>query len=165
MAIIEYENKFKKWDSLSENERDFFVGDEYLPLPSDIAERISVIKGRLSRELSKELLANVPGISSNINPEHFSKEDICLENAWGNTQGTQQVREWLYKKGIPFSRTVYLVYDRGFTVKTDWKTVVKYWDAFAWSVGMAMFAIDSSKQWSCEFNHEDYIHFYRYLTN
>ncbi len=44
-----------------------------------------------------------------------------------------------------------------FNVVTSWKILVKYWDAFAWSVGFAMYAFDTSMNWICEFNHEDTI--------
>ena len=42
-------------------------------------------------------------------------------------------------------------------ILTSWKILVKYWDAFAWSVGFAMYAFDTSMNWICEFNHEDTI--------
>jgi hypothetical protein len=40
----------------------------------------------------------------------------------------RQVRKWLYQRGIPFSRRVFLSWDSQLAAKTSWKMVVKYWD-------------------------------------
>ena len=47
-------------------------------------------------------------------------------------------------------------------VATEWKIVVKYWDAFFWAVGMEMLVLDTTKSWVCSFHHEDTLTFQRY---
>ena len=63
--------------------------------------------------------------------------------------------------GVPFSTPVYLLYHEE-VIATEWKILVRYWDAFACNVGVAMLVVDSSKSWACEFDHNDVITFMRY---
>ena len=151
---------FRDWNDLSEKDKGFFIGDDYLPLSDDVAERISIIKHQEARDFKKEALLNVPGFSSSTVLSYKSEEWVSLENAWGNKDETQKIREWLHNRGIPYRTTVYLLYDNSVVVKTDWKTLVKFWDAFSWSVGMAMLVVDLSKRWLCEFHHENVLTFY-----
>ena len=82
-------------------------------------------------------------------------EKKSLHDKWNLESGIQEVRQWLYSLGMSFSQNIFLLYsDR--IILTSWKILVKYWDAFAWSVGFAMY-VDTSMNWICEFNHEDMI--------
>jgi hypothetical protein len=65
----------------------------------------------------------------------------------------------LFDRGIPFRRTAYLLYEQDQVVQATWRMVVRYWNAFAWSVGYAMMAVDHTLQWACCFHHEDVIVF------
>ena len=159
-------SSFTEWKKLTEKEREFFVGENYLPLHQNIAERIGLLKGSPARELSKELLRGSP-IKDQSSP--CCELSIVTNDAWGDEKETSRIRQWLYDLGIPFSKQVHLIYDHGKIVRTDWKIFVKYWDAFSWSVGLAMLVVDSSKQWVLEVNHEDVINYYakgnKHITN
>ena len=69
-----------------------------------------------------------------------------------------EVRQWLYARGVPFRRVVSLIYERNRVVRTTWGMVVRYWDAFTWSAGYAMYAVDHTQQWAC-FHHESVVVF------
>jgi len=60
---------------------------------------------------------------------------------------------------------VYLFYDRAMILSMPWKIVLRYWNAWAWSVGYSMIAVDSTCQWACMFHHENMIEFGRYAEN
>jgi len=162
MDIKVYSSEFKNWSALSEEERSFFIGDKYLPLHKNSAERISLMKGKPARNFINEAFYKLPGYSTAATSEFKEEKSIFIIDVWGDAEKTQKVREWLYHCAIPFSRTVYLLYDHEKVVKTDWKTLLRFWDAFSWSVGIAMVALDTTKQWACEFHHEDLITFYEY---
>jgi hypothetical protein len=86
---------------------------------------------------------------------------LSTSESWRRIQDVQATREWLHQRGVPYSTNIYLVYGEAI-VATEWKILVKYWDAFAWSVGFAMLALNESKSWVCEFHHEDVITFQSY---
>lgn len=161
MEVSRYAPHFRKWNSLSETERNFFVGDEYLPLNKSHADRIEVLLGKDARDFVKEALYKVPGYSYAATSSYVHEKHVMLSDVWNDPIKIQGVRDWLYQTGVPFSNRVFLLYD-SVVVSTDWKIVVKYWDAFAWSVGMEMVALDESRSWVCSFHHEEVITFRSY---
>lgn len=161
MQLKDFLPQFTPWAELREAQRSFFVGDEYLPLPEMHAERIKVLFGANAASFNTLALQQIPDYSRHIQHE-FKYEQTCLTHELWNEQGVAQVREWLFKTGVPFSTLVYLLYDAPRVVSTEWKILVRYWDAFAWSVGMAMVVVDDTISWFCEFHHEDVITFKRY---
>ena len=158
MELQDFQSDFKAWDSLTESQRSFFVGDGYLPLPKLHAERISILKGIQAVEFIRLALYKVPNYSIAASCNFKNKDNFLLYYVWSDANKIAEVRDWLYKKGIPFSNKVYLLYD-DLVVSTDWKIVVTYWDALAWSVGVEMVVIDSTKTWVCCFHHEEVITF------
>ena len=84
------------------------------------------------------------------------------ESSWNTEQGVQSVRHWLHESGTPYSTIAYLFYDRTMILSMPWKIVLRYWKAWAWSVGYSMIAVDSTCQWACMFHHENVIEFGRY---
>ncbi len=158
MELNDFLDEFKAWDSLSERQRSFFWDDDYLPLPKLHAERISTLSGIRAVEFIRLALYNVPTYSIAASCDFKHKDHVLLHDVWNDKKKIAEVRDWLYKKGIPFSNRVYLLYD-DLVVLTDWKILVTYWDALAWSVGFEMIALDSTKSWICCFHHEEVITF------
>src|SRR5207244_1921109 len=87
------------------------------------------------------------------------QSELVVRDCWNDAARLAGVRRWLYERGVPFGRTVYLLYERWRVVQTTWRMVVRYWDAFAWSVGFATVAVDHTLQWACCLHHEDVIVF------
>lgn len=158
MELQDFLGEFKAWDSLSKQDRSFFIGDNYLPLPKSHAARISILKGIRAREFVRLALYKVPNYSVAATCQFKHEDHILLHDVWNDESKIAEVRDWLYQKGIPFSNQVYLLYDN-LVVSTAWKIVVTYWDALAWSVGVEMIAIDNTKSWICCFHHEEVITF------
>ncbi len=157
MNIEEYE--FKSWDILNENEKSFLLEEDIKLFHSNHIQRISILERKYRDKFAKNALDKLPSFSKSTTAKFSSIETFNLYDVWGDNEETAKVSKWLHNRGIPYSTTVYLLYSN-VVVKTDWKTVVKYWDAFAWSVGVHMLALDLSKNWVCEFHHEDTIVFY-----
>jgi hypothetical protein len=164
MNIEKLSNSFKSWSELTEDEKDFFCGDEYLPFHKNHEERVSVLSGSDAREMIKQALFQIPEYKAGVISGKRDEDYILLGDVWGSEERVQDVRQWLYDKGIPFSTIVYLFYDNQ-VVKVDWKFLVTYWDALAWNVGMAMVITDLTGKWACEFHHEDVITFYEYTAS
>lgn len=161
MNVNEYSERFRNWSELSERQKGFFCGNEYLPLPSAHSERIALLNGKLARDFIQRALSQIPEYKGASPLSSRIESMVELHDVWGTPERTQSVRQWLYDRGVPFRTTVYLLYDYE-VVRTDWRCLVRYWDALAWSVGMAMVATDLSGRWACEFHHEDVITFYEY---
>lgn len=163
MQLKDFLPQFTPWDELKEEQKSRFFFDEELPLPEAHAARISVLHGKAASEFIGEALDNVPypyyWFGNKGDFKHF--ETYSLMNGRSDETVTQ-VRDWLFKRGIAFSAPVYLLYDDPLVVSTEWKILVRYWDSFELSVGMAMVVVDRSKSWACEFHHEEVITFMRY---
>ena len=155
-------NEFRAWPVLSEVERErIFTGEDYLPLPETHAQRIKAVFGQSAREIGKKLLSDVPGFSATATGRFQRTEMLNIAESWRSPKDVQVTREWLHQRGVPYSTDVYLVYHEA-VVATHWKILLTYWDAFAWSVGFAMHALNQSQSWICEFHHEDVITFQSY---
>jgi hypothetical protein len=150
----------RPWPELSEKDRDFFCDDDYLPLSPNHAAQIALLApGDNVRLASWALDALPPGWPDGAEQRFASEELLRIHECWNDPAGGDKVRRWLFDRGIPFRRTVYLIYAQDRVVQTTWRMVVRYWDAFAWSVGYAMVAVDHTLEWACYFHHEDVIVF------
>ncbi len=158
--ISKYKEQFIPWDQLSEKEQGFFTfDDDELPLHRNHAARISLIKNQPAREINKLLFNSSLNFSRPDLSNYKNEVSTCLYDKWNEDEKVQEVRDWLYQRQVPFGETVLLCYDN-MVAKIDWKIFVTYWDSFAWSVGLAMYATTESKKWVCKVDHEDVITFY-----
>ena len=145
------------WTELSERERRFFsFGDAYLPLPPNHAAQIALLNIADAQRVTAWAFASIPTGWPDRTEQRFEfEENKSVSGCWNDDVRRAEVRHWLFERGIPFRRTVFLIYEQDRVVQTTWRMVVRYWDAFSWSVGYAMFAVDQTLQWACCFHHED----------
>ena len=151
----------RPWDELPESDRGFLCfAEDYLPLHPNHATQIGLCTPADAARVTEWAIEAIPpGWPEHIDQRFEHESQLVIREWWEDRRRRDDVRRWLYETGIPFSRTVYLLYDRGRVVQTTWRMVVRYWDAFCWSVGYAMLAVDHSLQWACCFHHEDVIVF------
>lgn len=85
---------------------------------------------------------------------YFKKVD-----KFGITENRQnEIKKWLYSKGIPFSKYVFIDSDRsGQSVMLTWKMVIKYWEGIFFVDDLIIF--DGSLEWGLFYYHEDEIYF------
>lgn len=150
----------RNWIELREEDRSFFFfGDEYLPLHPNHAAQIALLDAKSGENVSTWGFAAIPqGWPDSNEIKYTAEESLSIADCWNESTRRSEVREWLFGRGVPFRRVVYLLYEHR-VVQTTWKMVVRYWDAFAWSVGYAMVAVDHTLEWACCFHHEDVIVF------
>ena len=156
IANFSSELKGKTFNELSEKEKSFFTCDDYLPSPNNHTLQIILLDQksfRIVKSLAISRLNNYLVYGYNNFP-YVQKKSLC--DKWNSELSIREVRQWLYNIGIPLSQKIFLLYSNKI-VLTSWKILVRYWDAFAWSVGVAMYAFDASMNWICEFHHEDTI--------
>jgi hypothetical protein len=156
----------RPWGELCQRDRRFFgCGGRYLPPHPDHAAQIGLLVPADAERVATWAFAAIPPGWPDLTDQRFGQEE-CLQigDCWNDETGRAAVRRWLFRRGVPFGRVVYLLYERDRVVQTTWRMVVRYWDAFAWSVGYAMVAVDHTLQWACCFHHEDVIVFGRHGT-
>lgn len=151
----------RPWPELSEPDRSFFsFGDAYCPLPASHAAQISLLVPADAKRVAAWAFSAIPpGWPDHTDARFMYEKQLNISGCWDDAGRRADVRRWLFDCGIPFRRTVYLLYERDRVVQTTWRMVVRYWDAFAWSVGYAMVTVDHALQWACCFHHEDMIVF------
>jgi hypothetical protein len=150
----------RPWDELSGFDRRFFCVEDYLPLPAHHAAQIRLLRRADAIRLADWAWTAIPPGWPDRTEQRFPHEEsISIRDCWNDEAGRARVRRWLFGQGIPFRRTVYLLYDEERVVETTWRMVVRYWDAFAWSVGYAMVAVDHTLQWAVCFHHEEFFVF------
>ncbi|MFN7629192.1 MAG: hypothetical protein ACK5PZ_20390 [Pirellula sp.] len=155
------------WNELDASSRGVaFVEDMYGTLPDVHLEQIHRVTASSLSEMNRWLDVLLPPTVS-ADQLGFSESRFLQleESSWNTDDGIQSVRQWLHDCGVPYGTTVFLFYDRAMILAMPWKLVLRYWNAWAWSVGYSMIAVDSTCQWACMFHHENVIQFGRHTEN
>lgn len=69
------------------------------------------------------------------------------------------VKKWLYQRGLPFDKPVFLSWQPDLAVITTWKILVKYWSDFYYPISDDLSVFDRSLTWALLFFHEDELYF------
>lgn len=152
MYFIDYELKFKSWQSYVELPFGLsFLMDEF-ELEHYFSKRITFLKGFDATEFSRLMYKEMP---KTFRDEQY----LNVSESWNSDLEIAQVRKWLFQKKIPFDQDVYMLYDEN-VIKTKWKVFVKHWDIFSWSVGISLNIVDQTRSWMLEVHHENVMTFY-----
>jgi len=151
--------QYRPWQELTERDREFFCGDRYPTLPPNHAAQIRLLTRDDAVRLTDWAVWSIPAGWPDRGERFGEDVSFGTYDSWEDEAGLDEVRRWLFDRGIPFRREVFLLYERHRVVWTTWKILVRYWDAFAWSVGYEMLAFDPTLRWACCFHHEDVIIF------
>ena len=100
--------------------------------------------------INTKLHADVP-----FNKEYFRNIDKAriLEN------NDPEIKKWLYQRGLPFDKPVFLSWQPTEAMIVPWKIFIKYYDNFYFSVSDDLTIFDQSLTWALLFYHEDEIYF------
>lgn len=74
-------------------------------------------------------------------------------------ENEKDIKKWLYQRGLPFEKEVYLSYDRDNAIIVPWKILIKYFDSFYYPIADDLTVIDESLEWALMFFHEHQIFF------
>jgi hypothetical protein len=75
------------------------------------------------------------------------------------SDNNQEIRKWLYQRGFPFDKRVFLSWQPTEAMIVPWKLLVKYFDSFYYTCSDDLTVIDQSLNWALLFYHEDEIYF------
>lgn len=71
----------------------------------------------------------------------------------------KEIKKWLYQRGIPFDKPVFLSWQPTDAMIVPWKLLIKYFDSFYYGTSDDLTVIDQSLNWALLFYHEDEIYF------
>ncbi|TXF79282.1 hypothetical protein [Chryseobacterium sp.] len=71
----------------------------------------------------------------------------------------KEIKKWLYQRGLPFDKPVFLSWDQTDAMIVPWNLVVKYFDSFYYGVSDDLTIMDQSLNWAVLFFHENQIYF------
>jgi hypothetical protein len=90
----------------------------------------------------------------------FKKEFFrTIEKAKILDDNNQIIKKWLYNRGLPFEKDVFLSWDQTNAMIVPWKILIKYYTSFYYSSSDDLTVIDESLNWALLFYHEDEIYF------
>ena len=71
----------------------------------------------------------------------------------------KEIKKWLYQRGLPFEKKVFLSWNRKNGAIVPWKILIKYFDSFYYPGSDDLTVIDESLNWAIVFAHWDTIYF------
>lgn len=131
-----------------------FTDEKYDKLP---AQHLAQLKP-LDREGSKFLWDYIATI--NLHDDTPFKKDFfrIIDSARILEDNQKEIKKWLYRRGIPFDKTVFLSWQATEGMIVPWKLLIKYFDSFYYSSSDDLTVIDQSLNWALLFHHTDEIY-------
>jgi hypothetical protein len=136
------------------------IADDFAAVPATHIQQVRRISDESLAGMQEWLRARLP-VSRSRDQLGYPESHILRldDDSWNTEAGSRSVRQWLHDRGVRYGTTVYLFYDDPLILSMPWRILVRYWNAWAWSVGYSMTAVDSTCQWACMFHHENVIEF------
>ena len=129
--------------------------DKYDKLPDQHLDQLKPLDKAASQFLW-DFIAN-----TDLHNEIPFKKDFfrTIDNVKILADNEREVKKWLYHRGLPFDKLVFLSWDRENSMIVPWKLLIKYFDCFYYPASDDLTVIDQSLNWALLFFHEDEIYF------
>ena len=97
---------------------------------------------------------------NNVHTDAPFKKDLfqIIDKAKVLNGNEKEIKKWLYQRGIPFNKLVYLSWQPTDAMIVPWKIIIKYFDTFLYYFS-DLTIFDESLNWALLFYHEDEIYF------
>lgn len=130
-----------------------FTEEKYDLLPEQHLEQIKPLDNEASQFLW-DYISN-----SNLHNDIPFKKDFfrTIDKARVLNGNEKEIKKWLYQRGLPFDKYVFLSYQPTDAIIVPWKVLIKYFDSFHYSDDLTV--IDQSLTWALLFYHEGEIYF------
>lgn len=132
-----------------------FIEEEYDKLPDEHLSQLLPLNKVASKYLwdyisQTDLHKDVP----------FKKDFFRTIDRYKISEGNEKgVKKWLYQRGLPFEKNVYLSWQPNDAMIVPWKILIKYFDSFYYRSSDDLTIIDQSLDWALFFYHTDEIYF------
>ncbi|RZJ98826.1 MAG: hypothetical protein EOO46_23935 [Flavobacterium sp.] len=132
-----------------------FMDSKYDILPAEHLAQLKPLDNKASGFLWDFILD-----SQLHNDIPFTKDFFqVIDKASINDNNESEIRKWLYHRGLPFSKDVFLSWQPEDAMIVPWKIFIKYFDSFYYSISDDLTVFDESLQWALMFYHENEIYF------
>jgi hypothetical protein len=129
-----------------------FIDDMYGAMPEEHLRQLKPLDADASRFLWDYL--DITNLHYDI---PFKKDFFqTIDKAKILEDNQQEIKKWLYHRGLPFEREVFLSWQPKDAMIVPWKLLIKYFDHFGCS-DLTIF--EQSLQWALLFYHEYEIYF------
>ena len=82
-----------------------------------------------------------------------------IDKARISTDNEKEIKKWLYQRGLPFDKSVFLSWQPGYGMIVPWKLFIKYFDSFFYGSFDDLTIIDQSLNWALLFHDDGGIYF------
>ncbi len=132
-----------------------FTEEKYDKLPDQHLDQLKP----LDSEAAKFLWDFIEKI--NLHKDTPFKKDFfrTIDKARILDSNEREIKKWLYQRGLPFDKPVFLSWQPTDAMIVPWKLLIKYFDSFYHGVSDDLTVIDQSLNWALLFYHEDEIYF------
>lgn len=144
--IISLDNFGLKWR---------FTEDKYDKLLEQDLDQLKPLDSEASKFLSEYI------VKANLHNDTPFKKDFfqTIDKAKILEGNEKDIKNWLYQRGLPLDKPVFISWDSDNGMIVPWKLLIKYFDSFYYPTSDDLTAIDQSLNWALLFSHEDEIYF------
>lgn len=129
--------------------------EQYDVIPNQHLEQLKPLNRNASKFLADYLLNSTVHSDFPFKKGYFKTTD----NAKILKHKEKEIKKWLYQRGLPFDKEVFLSWDNDNAVIAPWELVIKYFDSFYYGGSDDLTIFDESLTWAVLFHHEDEIYF------
>ena len=132
-----------------------FTDEKYDKLPGQHLDKLKPLDKTASQFLwdfisNTELHSDIP----------FKKDFFrTIDKAKILDDNKGEIKKWLYQRGLPFEKLVFISWDKENSMIVPWKLLIKYFDCFYYPASDDLTVVDESLNWALLFYHEDEIYF------
>ncbi len=132
-----------------------FTDEKYDKLPKQHLNQLIPLEKDASKFLwsfveNTNLYKDIP-----FNKDYFS----TIDKAKIFEGNEKEIKKWLFQRGFPFDKKVYLSWQPEESMIVPWKLLIKYFDSFYYGASDDLTVFDESLDWALLFYHEDEIYF------
>lgn len=132
-----------------------FADDKYGKLPDQHLEQLKPLD-----KVASEFLWNFISNTDLHRDIPFKKDFFrTVDKAKVLDNNKREIKKWLYQRGLPFEKLVFVSWDKENSMIVPWKLLIKYFDSFYYPSSDDLTVIDKSLNWAFLFYHEDEIYF------
>ena len=132
-----------------------FTEKEYNILPKEHLNQLKPLDKEASKFL-EDFISDINLHESIPFTEGFFK---TIDSINFEIDSEKEVEKWLYKRGFPFEKEVFLSWGAETTMIVPWKLLIKYFDDFFYPVADDLTIFDKSLNWAILFFHHSEIFF------
>lgn len=130
-----------------------FTEEKYDKLPDQDLEQLKPLDNQAAKFLWDYITQTDLHKDTPFKKDYFRTIDKA-RILYGNEK---VIKKWLYQRGLPFDKPVFLSWQPTEAMIVPWKLLIKYFDSFYYAEDLTV--IDQSLNWALLFYHEDEVYF------